>query len=98
MIIRSIILLLCSVVLTGCTSSGQGHGFIINGRFFHSDFLDSGDHSGKWRRDGHSIQCDGYMTRHEDYCEEIVPEAWKPFVFNGETYYMQPLQRAEEQL
>jgi hypothetical protein len=49
--------------------------------------------SGQWvERDG-QIVCDGYLTRFDDqdYCSADVPEDWKPFTFDGELYYVQPL-------
>ena len=43
-------------------------------------------------RDG-TLVCEGYMTRYEDeeYCASVVPEDWRPFEFDGQTFYMQPL-------
>lgn len=48
---------------------------------------------GKWvERDGSRI-CDGYLTRNtgEDSCASEVPTDWRPFVFDGKIYYLQPL-------
>jgi len=50
--------------------------------------------SGKWvERDGVMV-CDGYLTRieDEDHCVAAVPDDWQEFIFDGKTYYMQPLQ------
>ena len=50
-------------------------------------------HEGNWvERDGARF-CEGYLTRYadEDYCASDVPEDWRPFEFDGQTYYLQPL-------
>ena len=41
--------------------------------------------------------CDGYMTRFdgEDFCSACPPEDWEPFTFDGQTYYIQPLDGAD---
>ena len=51
------------------------------------------EYSGEWvNRDGELV-CDGYLMRkaNEDFCSATVPDDWKPFWFNGKTYYVQPL-------
>lgn len=53
--------------------------------------------SGQWvERDG-QIVCDGYLTRidDQDYCAAEVPDDWRPFTFDGELYYIQPLDNVE---
>ncbi|MCH9027903.1 MAG: hypothetical protein IIA05_12460 [Proteobacteria bacterium] len=50
--------------------------------------------SGEWQiLDGFRKVCDGYLTRPggDDYCQKEIPADWVPFVFEGKTYYMQPL-------
>lgn len=54
--------------------------------------------SGQWvERDG-QIVCDGYLTRfdNQDYCAAEVPADWRPFTFDGELYYIQPLGSVEQ--
>ncbi len=43
-------------------------------------------------RDG-ALVCEGYMTRYEneEFCSSEVPDDWRPFEFDGQTFYMQPL-------
>lgn len=55
------------------------------------------ERSGQWVQRGGKIVCDGYLTRFDDqdYCSAEVPEDWRPFVFDGELYYLQPLDSAE---
>ncbi len=53
--------------------------------------------SGQWvERDG-QIVCDGYLTRFDDhdYCSAEAPDDWTPFSFDGELYYLQPLENVE---
>ena len=54
---------------------------------------------GMWQEKNGSKFCDGYITRfeNEDYCSAKIPEGWVPFQFNGETYYVQPLARSDNQ-
>ena len=49
--------------------------------------------SGAWLELNGARICDGYMTRleSEDYCAATVPEDWRPFEFDGQTYFVQPL-------
>ena len=50
-------------------------------------------YSGEWtNRDG-VREGDGYLTHSENdvHCAAAVPEAWIPFEFEGETYYVAPL-------
>ncbi len=49
--------------------------------------------SGEWKTENGSLDCDGFLTRvaNEDFCSVEVPEDWRPFQFNGKTYYVQPL-------
>ena len=56
-------------------------------------FEDQPKFSGEWiERDGMRT-CDGYLTRieNEDYCEAEIPTDWRPFEFDGRTYFVQPL-------
>ncbi len=48
---------------------------------------------GNWVRRGGALVCEGYMTRYadEDFCASEVPEDWRPFELDGQTYYVQPL-------
>lgn len=43
-------------------------------------------------------QCDGYLTdvERENFCSSETPNAWVPFDFQGETYYIQPLARGNQ--
>lgn len=53
---------------------------------------------GQWElRDGVRV-CNGYLTRveDEDFCANSVPEDWKKFDFNGQTYYRVPLRGDDE--
>ena len=62
-----------------------------------SDSVAQGTPSGQWvERDG-QIVCDGYLTRvdDQDYCAAEVPDDWRPFTFDGELYYVQPLGNVE---
>lgn len=59
------------------------------------DLTDEGrsKRSGKWLTENGASVCDGYLTQVEDeeYCAAEIPDGWRPFTFNGKTYYMQPL-------
>ncbi len=48
-------------------------------------------------RDG-ALVCEGYMTRYEDeeFCASEVPDGWRAFEFNGQTFYMQPLAESNQ--
>ena len=39
------------------------------------------------------LSCEGYLTRNESngFCEDLFPEDWEAFQFNGDTYYFVPL-------
>jgi len=39
------------------------------------------------------LKCEGYLSSNmtENFCVSEVPETWRPFEFNNETYYVQPL-------
>ena len=52
---------------------------------------------GIWREQNGARVCDGYMTRFdgEDFCSACPPEDWEPFTFDGQTYYIQPLDGAD---
>ncbi len=54
---------------------------------------ESPEKSGKWQKEGESLVCDGFLTRveNDDHCAAEVPSDWRPFEFNGKTYYVQPL-------
>ncbi len=45
-------------------------------------------------RDRRSI-CEGLLTNIHtyDFCTDTVPDDWRPFEFDGETYYVIPLAR-----
>ena len=49
--------------------------------------------SGKWIEEGGERYCDGYLTRNADeaYCSADIPEDWRPFEFNGDTFFVTPL-------
>ncbi len=51
------------------------------------------DYSGEWIKEDGVRYCDGYLTRNADeqYCSADIPEDWRPFEFDGETYYVAPL-------
>ena len=54
--------------------------------------------AGEWvERDG-SRFCNGYLTRveSEEFCVSEIPEGWVPFTFEGQTYFVQPLESASE--
>ena len=54
--------------------------------------------AGEWvERDG-SRFCNGYMTRveSEEFCVSENPEGWVPFTFEGQTYFVQPLESASK--
>ncbi len=53
--------------------------------------------SGEWQVENGVLVCDGYVVRNsdEDYCAKEVPEDWVPRRFNGEEYYVQPLEGSE---
>lgn len=52
--------------------------------------------SGKWEYFNGGRSCDGYLVSRpgEDYCEAKIPDDWEPFIFDGRTYYRQPLSGA----
>ena len=57
------------------------------------EYPDDNDFSGTWVWADDALTCDGFLTRRgdEDFCEAEIPEDWRPFEFNGQTYYRQPL-------
>ena len=72
--------------------TGEKRGFVVSpDRFAPLD--DQPEFSGEWiERDGVRT-CDGFLTRieSEDFCAAKVPTDWRPFEFDGRTYYVQPL-------
>ena len=54
---------------------------------------DQPEFSGEWIEREGMHTCDGYLTRieNEDYCEAEIPADWRPFEFDGRTYFVQPL-------
>ncbi len=42
------------------------------------------------------LDCEHYLTRveTEDFCSEDIPPDWKPFEFDGQTYFVKPLAQA----
>ena len=54
--------------------------------------------SGKWVQKDGILTCDGFMTRRadQDYCSAEVPGDWVPFEFDGQVYFLQPLQGSVE--
>ena len=54
--------------------------------------------SGKWIQQDGVRYCDGYLTRNadEEYCSANVPEDWRPFEFDGVTYFVAPLRNDHE--
>ncbi len=58
----------------------------------HSDQLKTLP-KGEWLYKDRSVECDGYLVRTEsdDFCAATVPEDWKSFEFNDQTYFVQPL-------
>ncbi len=59
---------------------------------------DQNEYSGEWIEEDGERYCDGYLTRNADeqYCSAEVPEDWRPFEFNGETYFVAPLRNDPE--
>ncbi len=59
---------------------------------------DERDYSGEWIEEDGVRFCDGYLTRNADdeYCSTEIPEDWRPFEFDGETYYVAPLRNDHE--
>jgi len=59
---------------------------------------DERDYSGEWIEEDGVRYCDGYLTRNadEEYCSTDIPEDWRPFEFNGETYFVAPLRNDQE--
>ena len=49
--------------------------------------------SGNWLEKDGVLECDGFLIRTEsdDFCAAEVPDDWREFEFNGETYYAVPL-------
>ena len=49
--------------------------------------------SGEWLYINDDRVCDGYLTRNasEEFCEVNIPEDWRPFAYDGKTYFVQPL-------
>ena len=58
-------------------------------------FVDYSGGAGQDRASGFA-SCPDYLTRVEsdDYCSADPPPDWNEFVFDGETYFVQPLARA----
>ena len=56
------------------------------------------EYSGEWIEEDGERYCDGYLTRnaYEQYCSAEVPQDWRPFEFNGETYFVAPLRNDSE--
>lgn len=70
----------------------EKRGFIISPDRY-APLVDQPEFSGEWiERDGVRT-CDGFLTRieNEDFCSAEVPTDWRPFEFDGRTYYVQPL-------
>ncbi len=61
---------------------------------------DEREYSGEWIEENGERYCDGYPTRNadEEYCSTDIPEDWRPFEFDGETYYVAPLRNDQEQM
>jgi hypothetical protein len=49
--------------------------------------------NGPWEMIDGAKVCRGYLTEREseDYCAKSVPDAWKAFTYDDQTYYFQPL-------
>lgn len=54
--------------------------------------------SGEWLQKDGILMCKGYMNRRADldYCSSGVPGDWVPFEFDGQTYFLQPLEGGAE--
>ena len=52
------------------------------------------EYSGEWIEEDGSRYCDGYLTRNvnEEYCSKEIPDDWRSFEFNGETYFVAPIE------
>jgi len=59
--------------------------------------LDQRDYSGEWIEENGNKICDGYLTRKADeqYCSKEIPNDWLSFEFDGETYYVAPLENGQ---
>ena len=55
---------------------------------------DRPNYSGEWIEENGSRFCDGYLTRNasEEYCSKEIPDDWRSFEFDGETYYVAPIE------
>ena len=60
---------------------------------FSDDQAGSRSKTGRWELKNGSMICRGYLMRveSEDYCSATVPNDWRPFTYDGETFYVQPL-------
>ena len=88
-------ILLVGVLLFGCSAlrAGETDGETDRDDDELPDVESVIDLRGQQLKDGNWRTCAGYVTRNESeqFCEEEVPDDWREFEFNGQIFYVQPL-------